>query len=86
MYFVYILISKSYNRRYVGMTNNIKRRFKEHNSGRMKSTKAFTPWEIIYVEKFPIRIEARKREKYFKSAAGRRYLKSKFGSAGYLPN
>jgi len=68
------------------MTNNIERRLKEHNGGKMKSTKAFIPWEIIYFEKFQNRIEARKREKYFKSAAGRRYLKSKFSSAGYLPD
>ena len=68
------------------MTNNLERRLIEHNLGKMKSTKAFIPWEIIYAEKFPNRIEARKREKYFKSAAGRRYLNSKKSSVGYLPD
>ncbi len=40
---------------------------------------AFCPWEIIHAEIFETRIEARKREKYFKSAAGRRWRKLNLG-------
>jgi len=76
MYFVYVLKSESSGRRYVGMTNNLERRLKEHNSGKMKSTKAFIPWEIIYTENYSNRTEAREREKYLKSSAGRRYLRT----------
>ncbi len=34
---------------------------------------------VVYVEKFDTFVEARKREVYFKSAAGRRFLKKKLG-------
>ena len=60
---------------YVGMTSDENRRLKEHNSGQVKSTKSKCPWEIIYIEEFDTLAEARKREKYLKSAAGRRFRK-----------
>jgi putative endonuclease len=37
----------------------------------------YAPFELVYFEEFETRNEARAREKYFKSAAGRRFLKSK---------
>ncbi len=57
---------------YVGLTNNLERRLKEHNSSKSKFTKAYIPWEIIHFEKAGTRKDARTREKYFKSAAGRK--------------
>lgn len=77
MYFVYILRSEQFDRRYVGITDNLNRRLQEHNSGKMKSTKAYKPWKIVYHEETLNRIEARKREKYLKSAAGRKFLSEK---------
>ena len=61
------------------MTENLERRLNEHNSGKMKSTKAFRPWKIVYFEEFETKQEARKRELYFKSAAGRKFLKIRIG-------
>jgi len=75
LYFVYVIESELNKRRYVGFTNDLKRRLNEHNIGKMKSTKAYKPWKIIYHEEALTRIEARKREKYLKSAAGRRKIK-----------
>ncbi|MBK9098578.1 MAG: GIY-YIG nuclease family protein [bacterium] len=74
-YFVYILKSMNDEKTYIGMTNDIERRLKEHNSGKNIYTKKYTPWEVIYKEVVADRASARKREKYFKSAAGRRKLK-----------
>jgi putative endonuclease len=74
-YFVYILKSKNHNKTYVGYTNNLERRLKEHNSGKSIFTSKFVPWEIIYKEEFDQEIEARKKEKYYKSSAGRRKIK-----------
>ena len=48
---------------------------KEHNPGKFKFTKAYVPWEIVYYEIQTTRVEARKREKYFKTAAGRKIIK-----------
>ena len=79
MYWTYILYSDGFNRFYVGMTTNLEVRLKTHNSCQVKSTKAFVPWKIIYFEEFGTRIEARTREKYLKSAAGRKWRKNKLG-------
>lgn len=78
-FFVYVLLSKKSERFYVGMTNNLSRRLKEHNSFRVNSTKAFSPWVILHQEAFETRVEARQREKYLKSAAGRRWRKNNLG-------
>ncbi len=59
------------------MTEDTENRLKEHNSGKTVSTKAFIPWKIIYTENFETRAQARVREKYFKTAAGRKFLKEK---------
>ncbi len=73
MFFVYVLFSSKFGRFYVGMTNDMERRLAEHNNKKMSSTKAYVPWKIIHVEKLLSRREARDREKYLKSAAGRRW-------------
>ncbi|WP_139855432.1 GIY-YIG nuclease family protein [Aequorivita sinensis] len=75
MYYVYILYSKEFERMYVGMSKDCTKRLKEHNSGKTQSTKAYIPWEIIHTEEYLTRKEAREREKYLKSAAGRRWRK-----------
>ncbi len=41
-----------------------------------KSTKHGIPWEIIYSEAFDTRAAALDRERYFKTAAGRRWIKT----------
>jgi len=74
MYTVYVLKSLE-GKRYTGLTNDLGRRLTEHNAGHTKSTKN-RQWEIVYTEEFPNRVDARNREKYLKSAAGRRYLQS----------
>ncbi|MDA9819975.1 GIY-YIG nuclease family protein [Salibacteraceae bacterium] len=66
-YFIYILHSKEYNRLYKGMTEDLLARLKQHNAGKVKSTKAFIPWEIIHSESFDSSEKARAREKYFKT-------------------
>ncbi|OGN04750.1 MAG: endonuclease [Candidatus Yanofskybacteria bacterium RIFCSPHIGHO2_02_FULL_44_12b] len=76
MYFVYILKSGKDGNLYIGLTNNIERRLNEHNRGRNLSTKHRVPFKLLYQERVGSRIEARKREKYFKSGTGREWIKS----------
>lgn len=76
MYFVYVLKSQADGRLYKGMTNNIERRIYEHNIGKHKSTRPYRPWILVYSETNENRVEARKREKYFKSGIGREFLKN----------
>jgi len=75
VYFVYILKSLSTGRNYVGFTKDLDSRLAQHNRGSVTSTKPYRPWEIIYSEDKETQVEARNREKYLKSAAGRRWRK-----------
>ena len=81
MYYVYILKSENHWRFYVGMTSNIEKRVKEHNNGYTKSTKGYRPWKLFFYEEFETRIEARKREKYYKSGIGKEKIKLKWSSS-----
>ncbi|KPJ55446.1 hypothetical protein AMJ49_07155 [Parcubacteria bacterium DG_74_2] len=80
MFVVYTLKSKVARKSYVGLTNNIERRLKEHNSGKHFYTKRHLPWVIIYKEEFDSFEKARKREKFLKSTTGRRFLKKLFNN------
>lgn len=72
---VYILLSQKFKKTYVGFTTNLETRLKAHNWGSTKYTKKYRPWVIIHTEDFKSKAEARVREKYLKSAAGRRWIK-----------
>ena len=73
--FVYVLQSEVNQNQYVGMSDNPERRLSDHNRGKVKTTRTAKPWKIIYQEKCKDRLEARVREKYLKSAAGRKFRK-----------
>jgi len=75
MHFTYILKSAKSGKFYVGMSADPERRLSEHNAGKVTSTKPGIPWEKVYQEEFETLAQARKREKYFKTAAGRRFRK-----------
>lgn len=71
-YTVYILISEvKRNWSYVGSTEDITRRFKQHTCGQVRSTKGFRPLKIIYVEHHNTRDDAYKRELFLKTGIGR---------------
>ncbi|MBP6883748.1 MAG: GIY-YIG nuclease family protein [Candidatus Pacebacteria bacterium] len=74
MFTVYVLKDKD-EKVYKGMTNNLNRRLSEHNSGHTQTTSSMKKLRLVYKEEYATFEEARKRELYFKSAAGRRFLK-----------
>lgn len=74
-YYVYVLQSLRDKNFYIGYTNDLKRRLMEHNKGLSFSTKPRLPLKLIYYEACLNREDAKKREKYFKSTFGRRFLK-----------
>ena len=48
---------------YTGWTNNLEKRIEDHNAGRgAKYTKARRPVVLVYMEEFPTKQEAMKRE------------------------
>lgn len=77
MFYAYVIKSKNSDHFYKGYCEHLEKRLEEHNSGKTKSNKAYLPFEIVYFEKFDDRDSAINREKYFKTASGRRYLKNK---------
>jgi putative endonuclease len=78
MYFVYALKSCSKNYIYIGLTDNLERRFMQHNKGREKTTRYYKPFDLIHFEKFLTRPDARAREKYLKSGCGKEWIKDTF--------
>ena len=77
MFYAYVLKSLNHDYLYKGHCEDLDLRIKQHNSGMTKSIIPYIPFKIIYFEKFDTVIEAVAREKYFKTAAGRRFLKTK---------
>lgn len=66
MFYVYILKSKKDNNCYIGSTNDLDSRLKEHNSGSVFSTKKRIPFDLVYFEAYRSEVDARYREKNLK--------------------
>ena len=77
LFYAYVLRSLLFKRNYYGSCHDIDLRLKLHNAGKVKSTKPFRPWEVIYFETFETRSEAYQREIFFKSAEGKVFLRKK---------
>jgi putative endonuclease len=77
VFYVYILKSNTHNRRYIGSCKDLKIRLHSHNAGKVKSSKPYRPYEVIYTEEYPSRTDAIKREKFFKTIDGYNFLRSK---------
>ena len=77
MFFAYVAKSEAHNYFYKGHCMDLERRLKQHNAGMTTSLRKYIPLRIVYFEQFETLGEAIQREKYFKTAAGRRFLKGK---------
>lgn len=75
-YYVYILKSVKKDWLYVGVTSDLRKRFKEHNAGKSMSTKAYIPLELIFYEAYRNLKDAKRRELYFKTSKGKTTLRS----------
>ncbi len=76
MYFIYILYSKSFDRYYVGSTENVELRLYRHNSKMVASTKKYITWVVVHTEQFSSRSDAVKRENQIKKMKSRKYIES----------
>ena len=73
-YYVYVLENPESNL-YIGFTNDLKKRFKEHNLGLNFSTRKHRPWFLIHYEAYRDKKDAARREGYLKTSQGSRLLK-----------
>ncbi len=76
MHYVYIIQSEKDHSFYTGITTNLERRLHEHNKSDTKTTRSKKPWHLVYSESFSTRLDARGREKFLKSGAGREFRNS----------
>jgi predicted GIY-YIG superfamily endonuclease len=77
-YYVYILQSiNSPDRYYVGFTENLDERLKDHNSGKSSYTSKFKPWRFETYLAFSDKSKALNFEKYIKSGSGRAFSKKR---------
>jgi putative endonuclease len=82
---VYVLRSLKNGWLYIGMTNDIDRRLREHNRGYNRSTKGKGPFELVHTEMFSTRAEARVRERQLKTGTQRERLRLELADARDLP-
>lgn len=69
MFYVYVIKSKKDDSTYIGYTNDLIRRMKEHNNGESKYTKNKYPYELIYYEAYKSMSDAKFREDNLKEFA-----------------
>jgi putative endonuclease len=71
---VYVLFSEKDNLLYIGFTKNLENRLMNHHSGGTTSTTHRRPLKLIFTEFYLFEQDARNRELYFKTSAGKRAL------------
>ena len=79
MYSTYILQSIEYPEHfYVGYTDDLERRFKQHNSGSSVHTNKFRPWKLRGYIAFDTEDKAKDFEQFLKTGNGRTFQKKHF--------
>jgi putative endonuclease len=78
--YVYVLRSRKDGDLYTGYTSDLRKRYEEHQSGSVQSTRNRLSIELVYYEACLSQADATKREKYLKTAWGKRYLKGRLAS------
>lgn len=74
MHYVYVLQSLKDLFLYIGRTDDLKRRMKEHVEGKVDATKHRRPLELKFYEAFYSKKDAVRRERYFKTSKGKSTL------------
>ena len=70
MHYVYVIKSVKLDELYIGQTNDLKRRFVEHNTEKNVSTKNKAPFKLVYYEAYTSKSDAKHRETMLKRFAG----------------
>lgn len=76
---VYILRSLRYgDKTYIGITRDVKKRLREHNSAKYGTTAKFKPWEVLTSTWFKSPKKAREFELFLKHGSGHAFAKKHF--------
>ena len=77
MFYTYVLKNKKDNKFYVGLSRDLRKRLARHNHGLVPSTKYRRSLELVYYEACLDEEKSVKREQYFKTGFGRKFLKDR---------
>ena len=78
MKYVYLLESIDFpEESYVGLTDDLGVRFKDHNAGKSPHTAKFKPWRIVAYVAFSSEAKAVAFERYLKTGSGRAFAKKR---------
>jgi predicted GIY-YIG superfamily endonuclease len=78
MRYVYLLKSDVFeDQRYVGVTDDLRRRVSEHNSGKSPHTSKYAPWSIVTYVAFTDLRKAEDFERYLKSGSGHAFARKR---------
>jgi predicted GIY-YIG superfamily endonuclease len=78
MHYVYLLESESEpDRRYVGLTIDLRQRLQDHNAGKSSHTAKYRPWRIVTYVAFSNRSKAEAFERYLKSGSGHAFARKR---------
>lgn len=76
---VYVLRSqKDKTKLYIGSTQDLESRIKEHNQKKSQYSKIYAPWELEVFISFKTQNLAHSFERYLKSGSGHAFLKKRF--------
>ena len=75
MYYTYILKSKKDASYYKGVTENLKQRLQDHNTGSTRYSSSKRPYKLVWFCAFPNKTKALKFEKYLKHGSGHAFTK-----------
>lgn len=79
MKYVYLIQSiNDSNRKYIGMTSDLRKRIETHNRGGSVYTKSFKPWKLITYIGFTDESKAIEFERYLKTSSGRAFSNKRF--------
>ncbi|HAB50799.1 MAG TPA: excinuclease ABC subunit C [Ignavibacteriales bacterium] len=82
MFYIYVLHSKKYDKLYIGFTDDLSRRLKEHFKKRSHTTSKMGFLDLVYYEACKSKKDAKSRERQLKTGFGRGYLRRRLD--GYL--
>jgi len=78
MKYVYMLQSIAFpEESYIGLTDDLRTRFREHNAGKSPHTAKFKPWRLVTYIAFSDQTKAIAFERYLKTASGRAFAKKR---------
>jgi len=74
VFYVYVLLCGD-GRLYTGYSASLRMRVEQHKRGEVFATKGRLPVRLVFYEAFAVASDAKRREKYLKTTAGKRALR-----------